>query len=98
MTSMTTTVQAISSDNITGIGIGVIVVLVILGFVLAALLTQIIVRLVIALVVVVLAIVVWQQRGKVEDEINSRTCKLDQATFFGIHVDAPDSVRQACNR
>lgn len=97
MTPMTATVQAISSDDITGIGIGVIVVLVILGFLLAALLTQIIVRVVIALVVVVLAIVVWQQRGKVEDEINSRTCNLD-ATFFGIHLDPPDSVREACRR
>lgn len=94
---MTAPVQAISSDNITGVGVGVIVALVIVGLLLGLLISKLIARLVIALVVVALAIVVWQQRTHVQNEINTRTCNLD-TTFFGVHIDAPDSVQAACNR
>ena len=92
---MTTTVQAIGSDNITTIGVGVIVVLVILAVIAVSLVTAIIGRVVILVVVVVLAILVWQQRTHVENSINSHACKLN-ATFFGVHLDAPQRVRQDC--
>ena len=46
-------------------------------------------------VVIVLGILVWQQRTSVQDEFDKHKCDLS-ATFFGIHLDAPDSVKQAC--
>jgi uncharacterized membrane protein len=82
------TVQAINADDITKIGVGTIVVLVIIGLILGALITKLIVRAVIALVVVVLAVVVWQQRGHVKDEYDKKACGVD-ATYFGVHVDPP---------
>lgn len=92
---MTTTVQAIGSDNITSIGVGVIVVLIILAVVAVSLVTAIIGRVIVLVVVVVLGIAVWQQRTHVENSINSHTCNLN-ATFFGIHLDVPKKVEQAC--
>jgi uncharacterized membrane protein len=85
---MSATVQAINADDITKIGIGTIVVLVIIGLILGALITKLIVRAVIALIVVVLAIVVWQQRGHVRSEYDKKACGVD-ATYFGVHVDPP---------
>ena len=92
---MTATVQAIGSDNITTIGVGVIVVLVVLAVIAVSLVTAIIGRVVILVVVIVLGIFVWQQRTHVENSINSHACKLN-STFFGIHLDAPQDVRKAC--
>ena len=92
---MATTVQAIGSDDITKIGVGVIVVLVILAVIAVSLVTALIGRVIILVVVVVLGIFVWQQRTHVENSINSHACKLN-ATFFGIHLDAPNDVQHAC--
>jgi hypothetical protein len=58
--------------------------------------TAIVGRVIILAIVVGLGIWVWQQRGHVKDEINSHKCNLN-ATFFGFHLDAPDSVKQACH-
>ena len=90
-----TTVEALNADNITAIGVGVIVALVVLGAALSFVITAILGRVVIGAVIVVLAIVVWQQRGHVKDSINSRACNLN-TTFFGFHVDPPAAVKQAC--
>jgi 4-hydroxybenzoate polyprenyltransferase len=89
------TVEAIGSGDITKIGIGIIVALVVIGALLSFVITALIGRIAIIVVVVVLGIFVWQQRTHVEDRINSNKCDLT-ATFFGIHVDAPDHVKQAC--
>jgi Na+/proline symporter len=88
-------VQALNANDITKVGIVVIIALVVIGVLLSIVITAVIARVIIAVVVIVLAIFVWQQRGHVKDQINSHKCDLN-ATFFGVHLDAPDSVRQAC--
>lgn len=90
-------VSAIGAEDVTALGIGVIVVLVVVGVLLSLLIAKLVARVIITLVVVVLAIVVWQQRGHVEDEVKSRACNAD-TTFFGVHLDPPDDVEQACAR
>lgn len=88
-------VQALNAANITTVGVVVIIALIVIGVLLSLLVTALIGRLIVAVVVVVLAIVVWQQRGHIQDRVNSKVCDTN-ATFFGIHVDASDSVRKAC--
>jgi protein-S-isoprenylcysteine O-methyltransferase Ste14 len=87
---------AIGSADITKIGVGVIIALVVIGGLLSLLITAIIGRVIILVVVVALGIFVWQQRTSIQDSINAHKCDLS-ATFFGIHLDAPASVKQACN-
>ncbi len=89
------TVEALSAGNITTVGTGVIIAIVVIGALLALLVTRLLMRVFLLVVVVVLAALVWQQRGHVENEVNKKACNLN-ATFFGIHVDAPDSVKRAC--
>ncbi|WP_375478112.1 hypothetical protein [uncultured Jatrophihabitans sp.] len=86
---------AINAGDVTKIGVITVVVLLVLGVLLSLVITAIIGRLLIAVVVIVLAVVVWQQRGHVKDSFDKQTCDLN-ATFFGIHLDPPASVRQAC--
>ena len=86
-------VDALGSGDITKIGIGVIIALVVLGFLLSLVITALIGRLIILAVVVGLGIWVWQQRTSLKDDIDN--CHLS-ATFFGIHVDAPQSVVDHC--
>ena len=88
---------ALQSDNITKIGIGIIVGLVVLGFLLSLIVTAVVGRVVILAVVVVAGVFVWQQRTHIRDKINRHDCSLS-ATFFGIHVDAPDDVVKACQQ
>ena len=85
---------ALNSDNITKIGIVIIVALVVIGALLSIVITALIARIVILVVVIGLGVLVWQQRTHIEDQIDK--CKLD-ATFFGVHVSAPDSVQQHCH-
>jgi Na+/proline symporter len=92
---MATTVEALNADNITKIGVIVIVALVVVGALLSIVITALIGRVIILVVVIVLGVFVWQQRGHVKDNINNHACNLN-ATFFGIHLDAPDSVKQDC--
>jgi hypothetical protein len=87
--------EALGSQNITKIGIVVIIALVVIGLLLSFVITAILGRLVILIVVVVLGALVWQQRTHIENQINKNKCNLN-ATFFGFHLDAPDSVKQAC--
>lgn len=88
-------VQAINAGDITKIGIGVIVALVVIGVLLSLIITAIVGRIIILVVVVVLGIFVWQQRTSVQDSVNKHKCDLS-ATFFGIHLDAPDDVKRVC--
>ena len=89
------TTVALESGDITKIGVGIIVGLVVLGFLLSLVLTALVARLIILVVVVAAGILVWQQRSEIQDKINRHDCNLS-ATFFGIHVDAPDDVVKAC--
>ena len=88
-----TSVAALDSTQITKIGVGVIIALVVVGFLLSLIVTAIIGRVVIAVVVVALGILVWQQRTVIQDHV--KKCQLDM-TFVGIHVDVPDDVQKAC--
>jgi uncharacterized metal-binding protein len=90
-----TSVTALDSTQITEIGVGVIIGLVVVGFVLSLIVTAIVGRVIIAFVVVALGILVWQQRTAIQDHV--KKCQLDM-TFVGIHVDAPDHVKQACRQ
>jgi Na+/proline symporter len=89
------TVEALNAQDITKVGVIVIVALVVIGALLSIVITALIGRLIILVVVVVLAVFVWQQRGHVKDEINTHKCDLN-ATFFGVHLDAPQSVKDRC--
>ena len=84
---------ALDSGQITKIGVGVIVGLVVVGIVLSLIITAIVGRIVILVVVVALGILVWQQRTVIEDHV--KKCQLSM-TFFGVHVNAPKDVRQHC--
>ena len=88
-------VEALNSGDITKIGIGVIVALVVIGALLSIVITAIVGRIIVLAVVVALAVLVWQQRTQVKNQIES--CHLS-ATFFGIHLSAPDSVLRKCHQ
>jgi hypothetical protein len=87
-------VEALSFSDITKVGVVVIVALVLIGALLSIVITAIVGRIIVAVVVVVLAVLVWQQRGHVKDQIES--CH-PSATFFGVHIDTPDSVQRKCH-
>jgi protein-S-isoprenylcysteine O-methyltransferase Ste14 len=88
-------VEALSSSDVTKVGIIVIVALVLIGALLSIVITAIVGRIIVLVVVVALAVLVWQQRTHIKNQVNSHKCDLN-ATFFGIHLDAPDSVKAAC--
>jgi protein-S-isoprenylcysteine O-methyltransferase Ste14 len=88
-------VQALNSNDITKVGVIVIIALVVIGLLLSIVITALVGRIVILVVVVVLGVLVWQQRTHIKDRFDD--CKL-QATFFGIHLDAPQSVIDECNK
>lgn len=88
-----TTVKALDSTQITKIGVGVIIGLVLLGFVLSLIITAVIGRVIIVVVVIALGALVWQQRTVIQDRV--KKCQLDM-TFIGVHVNAPDNVKRAC--
>lgn len=90
------TVEALNAGDITKIGVIVIIVVVLIGVLLSIIITRLIARLVVLVVVVALAIFVWQQRGHVQDSFDKHTCDLN-ATFFGVHLDAPQSLKDACS-
>jgi hypothetical protein len=89
-------VRALDAVDITKVGVIVIVAVVVIGALLSIVITALIGRLVVLALVLVAAGFVWQQRTHIEDSINKRACNLG-ATFFGIHLDAPQSVRSACS-
>jgi protein-S-isoprenylcysteine O-methyltransferase Ste14 len=88
-------VEALSSGDITKVGVIVIVALVVIGVLLSLLITAVIARIIIVIVVVALSVVVWQQRTHIKDKFD----KCDtRATFFGVHLDAPQSIKDKCRR
>jgi len=53
----------------------------------------------VAVIVIGLAVFVWQQRSSVENKIDhekNHVCNSFDATFFGVHLAAPDSVKKKC--
>jgi protein-S-isoprenylcysteine O-methyltransferase Ste14 len=87
---------ALNAADITKVGVVIIVALVVIGALLSIVITALVWRLVILAVVVALGIFVWQQRTHVKDQINAHTCNL-HATFFGFHLDVPQSVVERCH-
>jgi hypothetical protein len=87
------TVEALSSGDVTKVGLIVTAALVLIGVLLSIVITAVIGRVVILVLVVAAGFIVWQQRAHVEDQLNN--CDLS-VSFFGFHLTAPDSVQQAC--
>ena len=88
---------ALGSGDVTKLGVGLTVALVVVAVLIVLAVKALVVRVVTVVIVVVLGVLVWQQRQHVEDAYNTSSCDLG-ATYFGIHLDPPDSVRQACVR
>ena len=65
-----THVDALDAGNITEIGIGVIIALVVIGVLLSLIITAIVGRIIIAVIVIGLGIWVWQQRTAIQDKID----------------------------
>ena len=84
---------AVDAGDITKIGVGVIVGLVVIGIILSLIITAIIGRVLIAIVVIVLGIFVWQQRSSIEHKIHTKHCNF---TFFGVHLDPPQALKKHC--
>ena len=84
---------ALQSTDLTKLGIGVIIGLVVIGILLSLIITAIAARIIIAVVVIGLAVLVWQQRTSIKNDINN--CHLSKS-FFGITIHAPQSVVNRC--
>jgi hypothetical protein len=90
------TVSALDSTDIGKIGIGVIIALVVIGFLLSLIITAIVGRIIIAVIVIGLAIFVWQQRTSIENHV--KNCDKNVGTFVGVHVSVPQSAVDACKK
>ena len=88
------TAVALSSDNITKVGLTIIIAVVLIGALLSIVITALVARIVILVLVIGIAVLVWQQRTHLKDKFDD--CDL-HATFFGVHFDAPQSVVDECN-
>jgi hypothetical protein len=88
-------VQSLQADDVTAIGLGVIAVVVVIGFLLVLVFTRLLARLAVLVVVAALGFLVWQQRTSIHDKVNEQRCQLN-ATFFGVHVEPDDTVAQRC--
>jgi hypothetical protein len=84
---------ALNANNITKIGIGVIIALVVIGVVLSLIITAIIGRVIILLVVIGLGVWVWVQRDSIQDKLDKHQCPKSES-FFGISIDANKYCRQ----
>jgi protein-S-isoprenylcysteine O-methyltransferase Ste14 len=87
-------IEALNAGDVTKLGVGLIVALVVLGVLISVVVSAIVVRLVVIAVVVVLAIFVWQQRTSIQHKIDQHKCNL---TFMGVHLDPPDSLNRFCS-
>ncbi len=90
-------IEALNAGDITKVGVIAIIALLIIGILLSIVITALVGRLIVVVIVIVLGIFVWQQRTSVVNGFDKHKCDLN-ATFFGIHLDASDSVKQACRQ
>jgi hypothetical protein len=86
---------AIGSGDVTGLGVGLTIALVVVALLVVLVVKALVVRVLTVLVAVVLAVLVWQQRQHVRDAYNTHACDLG-ATWFGVHLDPPENVRRSC--
>ena len=83
---------ALDTDQAKLLGIGSIVAVLLIGFIISAVLTAIVGRIIVILVMVALAAVVYTQRAQIRESVND--CDV---SFFGVHLTPSDpDVRQAC--
>jgi hypothetical protein len=98
-----THVEALQSTDVTKIGIGIIIGLVVLGVLVSLVVTAIVGRLIVLAVVVVLGVLVWAQRSSIQTKVDDfkaghvKSCQFDKS-FFGIHVKAPQSLIDECEK
>lgn len=90
-----TTVEALESGDVPKVGIGAILVLVVVGILVFLALSAIIARVIVLLVVVGIGLLIWQQRGVVQDRI--KNCHFD-TSYLGLKVQAPDDLVTQCNK
>jgi hypothetical protein len=90
---MAATVTALDSSDITKIGVGATIAIVVIGLLLSLVITALVARVVILIVVVALGVFIWQQRAVIQDHV--KKCQLDM-TYFGVTVHAPHDVVQKC--
>jgi hypothetical protein len=86
---------ALQSDQLTKIGIIATIALVVIGALLSLVITAVVGRVIILIVVVGLGVLVWQQRANIQHKIDN--CQLN-ATFIGVHVNAPASAVHRCQQ
>ena len=86
-------VEALDAGDVTKLGVGIIIALIVLGVIISMLITKLVVRVVVAVAVVALAFYVWNQRTSIEHKIDKRDCNL---TFLGVHLDPPNSLKRFC--
>jgi hypothetical protein len=84
---------ALESTDLTNLGIGVIVGLVVVGFLQSMIITALVARVVILALVVAAGVWVWHERTSIKDDIDR--CHLS-GSFFGVHVSAPADVARRC--
>lgn len=83
---------ALDTDQAKLLGIGIIVAVLLIGFIISAVLTAIVGRIIVILIMVALAAVVYTQRAQIKESVND--CDV---SFFGVHLTPSDpDVRQAC--
>lgn len=86
---------ALEISGVRNIGTGLLIGLVVVAILLALIVKSLVGRIVVVVVVIALGTYVWQQRTSIEHKLTKNKCQLS-ATFFGIHVNAPNDVVQAC--
>ncbi|HEY2298122.1 MAG TPA: hypothetical protein VGH43_10375 [Jatrophihabitans sp.] len=87
-------VEALDAGDVTKLGVGIIIALIVLGLIISLLITKLIVRVFVAVAVVVLVFVVWQQRTSIEHRIDQHKCNFD---FLGVHLSPPDRLNRFCS-
>ena len=87
-------IEALDAGDVTKLGVGIIIALIVLGLIISMLITKLVVRVIVAVAVVVLAFVVWQQRTSIEHRIDHHKCSFE---FLGVHLDPPDQLNRACS-
>lgn len=89
------TVEALQSSDVNKVGVGLIIAVVVVGILVLLAVGALIARIIVLLVILGLGLVIWQQRGVVQDRI--KNCHLG-TSYLGIKVQAPDDIIAQCKR
>lgn len=81
---------ALNTSQAKTIGIAAVVAVLVIGGLVSLVISAIIGRVITVVVAIALALVVWNQRGKIETA--ARNC---DATFFGVHLTPSDPALKA---